>query len=1211
VAAPRVSVVVPFYNNAETLADCLTSIAVQTMTDLEVFMVDDGSTDASAAIAQAQAVTDPRFTLVQVPHGGSPGYARNRGIERASGEFLAFVDSDDMIPPNAYEILLHTLESSGSDMVSGGVLRMGQDGFKPSGLHAQAIKGRRIGTHITKTPSLLYDISVWNKLFRKRFWDDRQLSFPEGVVWEDLQLMTRAHVLAKAVDVVPDVVYYWRQRGQGELSITQSRTDISNLRDRITAFTNIDAFLAGNAPARLLRLHQRKALANDLWMYVKDLYKVTDAYQQEFVDLVSGYLAQVRRRVFRTLPATHKLAYYLVKVRDPARLLELVTWLLDQPVQTIPVVRRLGRLRADLPWRTDRSAHIPGRVYQPYWRDLDPFVQVEGVGWEQGRLVVTGCAYVPSIDISQRRYTSKILILRPRGRRPPIVARATSFQHPQATALSRQERYSYEWAGFRCEINPRRFRFGGRWLTGDWDAFILVRGHGVWRPARVHTPVPGAAERPGYLQAGPALRVRPEWVGRHLHVRVAATPARLAAFGLDGENLVIEVDSDQPAQAQPDPGAAAQPGKAGELVLVREGGAISRSFPAQPVQSGGSAARMRAAIPMGSLRLRADPPDAAGRPGANSADDREGTAWAVYLKMAGRGRLQVAFPAGMAEATYPAGSPDPAGSGGADPAGHQGGDRELAVSKSRYGNVVIAERPVRAVIEEHAWSTGGTLTLTGRYAAPPGQAVAVLRHRESSDEHLIPLRCDGGRFALQINAAAMPSFGRELPLRDGIWDLSARAGGGLARPVRLEYDHAGLGTITEQKTGAGPKLCTFTTSGYDAPIVICEPRLRSSERGNFAQRRLRETFYPAQSGLPLRDAVLLVSWGGGQCSGNPLGIAEELRRRGDPRERIWVVDDWSVPAPPGDTAVLAGTEEYYEALARCRYVISNDDLPGHFRKRDGQTYLQTWHGTPLKKIGFDIERPQFASGTAYFQHLSQDVAKWDLLLSQNPFSTEIFRHALRFDGEICEYGYPRNDLLGRGDPVMAARIRKRLGLPGGKRVVLYAPTWRDNQFYASGRYRFDLRLDLDRAWQVLGGDHVLLVRGHHLLADDVPGGMRPGFAINVTRYPDITELLCVSDILITDYSAVMFDFAITGRPILLYTYDLAAYRDVLRGFYFDLETEAPGPLLATSDEVIAAVRDVDTVAASHHATYEAFAAKYSALDDGKAAARLCDRLFRS
>jgi len=193
---------------------------------------------------------------------------------------------------------------------------------------------------------------------------------------------------------------------------------------------------------------------------------------------------------------------------------------------------------------------------------------------------------------------------------------------------------------------------------------------------------------------------------------------------------------------------------------------------------------------------------------------------------------------------------------------------------------------------------------------------------------------------------------------------------------------------------------------------------------------------------------------------------------------------------------------------------------------------------------------------------------------------------------------------------VAARVRDRLGLPAGKRVVLYAPTWRDNQVYANGRrYRFDMRLDLERAWSELGEDYVFLIRGHHHMADDVPAGMRPGFAVNVTAYPDITELYLVSDILVTDYSSTMFDYAVTGRPMLFFTYDLADYRDNLRGFYFDFEAEAPGPLLATSDEVIAAVRDAGAVAASYQDAYEIFKARFASLDDGKAGARVCDRLF--
>jgi CDP-glycerol glycerophosphotransferase len=324
--------------------------------------------------------------------------------------------------------------------------------------------------------------------------------------------MTKAHVLARAVDVIPDVVYYWRERAQGRLSITQSRTSIANLRDRMTAMNDIDQFIAahphGHSTAALLRAHQRKALKNDLWLYVQDLHKVTDAYRAEFTDLVNGYLDHVGRRVLRSLPAPHKLAYHLVRIRAMPQLAELAAWMVEQPVRQVPVVRRWGRLRADLPFRENAPVPIPSGVFRLHWRDLDPSMRVDDIGWDStkrgDRLVVTGRANVPSIDIPRRRNTSKIVVLRPPGpgiRRLPVVLPARSFLHPEATALSEQDRYNYDWSGFRFAVSPRRFRG-----TGEWQCYMLVRGHGVWRPARVHTPAPGPAERPRPRQVAPGRR---------------------------------------------------------------------------------------------------------------------------------------------------------------------------------------------------------------------------------------------------------------------------------------------------------------------------------------------------------------------------------------------------------------------------------------------------------------------------------------------------------------------------------------------------------------------------------------------------------------------------------------------------------------------------------------------------------------------------------
>ena len=1187
--APQISVVVPFHNTEDLLDDCLRSIARQTHVDLEVIMVDDGSTDGSVQIARRRAESDPRFILIRVPNGG-PGYSRNRGIEQATGEFLAFVDADDMLPSHALEIMLHTLQESGSDFVSGGVERVGPLGVTPSGMHAQAIKTRRIGTHISRSPELFWDVSVWNKLFRKSFWDASKLSFPEVRAWEDLQAMTRAHVLAKAVDVIPDTIYYWRERGKGALSITQSRTDISNLRDRITALLNIDGFLRERASASLLRQHQRKALVNDLWLYVCDLSRTSAEYQAEFMELGRKYLDQVGRRVLARLPSTHKLAYHLIKAGQLEQLLEFNAWQAEQPIKTTPMVRSRGRIRADLPFRAEhRSLKIPGGVYRPYWRELDPFVRIENIEWHSNRLVITGCTFVPSVDIPERRNASKIIFLKPvtKGRLPVIVP-ARSLRHAEADTWSGQHRYHYDWAGFRAEISPRWFRPGRRWLTGEWAGYVLVRGHGVWRPARLHTPARGPAERPEFRQVAPGIRFGAWWAGRRLQVGVTRTPAVLHGCEHAGNELAIDVDVNPL-----DPQARV------EILLARPKGAATHRFPATVERRDGDAALVRGKMPLRVLATavgRADRGTAhgAGNDSAVAGVSDAGIEWDLYIQAEGQERIRVAFPAGRAEYRYPA--------------GHQ----EIAVERTRYGNAMVARRGLRPVVDEHSWTDDGRLTLQGNYSATvEGPFEAVLLRRSSTEQHVVPVGRDGDRFTVEINAAAMPSFGRPLPLRDGSWDLFLRrAGAADGELIVPGYDHSRLADLDDRKLNIGQKSYRFTTSGYDTPMLSVGPALKLTEHGRVQRRMLRGVYYPLQQKLPLRDSVVFVSWKGKQCGDNPLAIAQELRRRGDDREHIWAVADYSVAAPDGAKTVLTGTEDYFEALGRSRYVIANDDMGLNYHKRDGQVYVQTWHGTPLKKIGFDITQPQFISGAGYFEVLAADVAKWDLLLSPNPFSTPIMRRAFRYEGEVLESGYPRNDLLRSGDADrIAAGVRQRLGLPEGKRVVLYAPTWRDNQYYASGRYRFDFRLDLERAWRKLGDDYVFLIRGHHHMAEDVPVGTRPDFAVNVTGYPDISELFLVSDVLVTDYSSVMFDFAPTGRPIVFFTYDLEQYRDNLRGFYFDFEAEAPGPLLATSDEVVAAIGDIDSVASAHRAAYAAFTAKFCPLDDGKAAARACDRIF--
>ena len=346
----------------------------------------------------------------------------------------------------------------------------------------------------------------------------------------------------------------------------------------------------------------------------------------------------------------------------------------------------------------------------------------------------------------------------------------------------------------------------------------------------------------------------------------------------------------------------------------------------------------------------------------------------------------------------------------------------------------------------------------------------------------------------------------------------------------------------------------------------------------------------------------------GRFSDSPRAIFEALRSRGGAQEHVWLTRSGLDEAFPDEVTLLEyGSPECVAALEAADLLVANTHTDFDWDKQPGTLYLQTWHGTPLKRIGFDNDR--WKENPRGLDHMARDFAKWDYLVSQNPFSTEIFRRAFRFDGEILETGYPRNDILNSpGATATRARVRAELGIDDGVRAVLYAPTWRDNVVDGGGALRFSLALDAERLQATLGGDHRLLLRLHYLLAG-TPVGDGADFVRNVSDHPDIRDLYLAADVLITDYSSAMFDFAVTGKPIVLFAYDLDEYRDGVRGFYFDLEEEAPGPLCRTTHAVIDALRDLDSVHAAHAARYVRFRERFCPFDDGAAAARVLDRVM--
>lgn len=344
--------------------------------------------------------------------------------------------------------------------------------------------------------------------------------------------------------------------------------------------------------------------------------------------------------------------------------------------------------------------------------------------------------------------------------------------------------------------------------------------------------------------------------------------------------------------------------------------------------------------------------------------------------------------------------------------------------------------------------------------------------------------------------------------------------------------------------------------------------------------------------------VLFESWRG-RYDDNPRAISERLGSLRPDLTPTWVSSGSTLPE--GIRTVRRNRADYFRHLATVEHFVNNDMTPRIYPPgRRFETYLQTWHGTPLKKIGFDTE--SHAVPQKYFDRLERDVARWTHLLSPSPEITDILRSAFRFEGTIIEGGYPRNDILfGQRGEQLRSGTRQRLGIGAEQRVILYAPTWRDNALTA-GAPAWVPDFDLSALLPKLAGDSVILQRLHPVIATSAPASPSPRLR-DVSTYPDIAALYAAADALVTDYSSAMFDFAVTGRPIILFPFDKGHYERDCRATYFDLDDISPGPVVTTIEALGDELQELDDIGATHKARYARFRHRFLPHEDGRAAQR--------
>ena len=370
------------------------------------------------------------------------------------------------------------------------------------------------------------------------------------------------------------------------------------------------------------------------------------------------------------------------------------------------------------------------------------------------------------------------------------------------------------------------------------------------------------------------------------------------------------------------------------------------------------------------------------------------------------------------------------------------------------------------------------------------------------------------------------------------------------------------------------------------------------------------------------NLIFFESFLGRSIADSPYAIFEEIRR--DPAysgyKFVWSVDDVKkhqyLEKYPRTSVVKRKSAAYYELIAKAHYVINNITNNITAPKKPGQIYIQTWHGTPLKRLGCDIELDGNSAKSVEKVHeqYRREADTFDYLLSPSHYATEKLSSAFGLspaekEKKVIETGYPRNAFLFNYTEAEKRAIKNEMGIPDDKKVILYCTTWREQNKKTGIYYKYDLELDLEKLYRDLGDTACVVMRMHYNHKNTkIDFESYKGFLFDGTNVDDVNRLFVISDVLVTDYSSVMFDFADLRRPIVFYMYDRDVYENEVRGFYFDPEL-LPGPITTTQNELTDALNKVISEPFIPDEKYKEFNKKFNPLDSGNAAREALKKLI--
>lgn len=1081
------SVIMPAFNAVDFIEESVRSVLAQKVDGLELVVVDDGSTDGTAEVIDALCQSDSRLVLFRSEHAG-PGVARNTGVRHARGRYLAFADADDRVLPGAYNHLINSLETTGSEVATGAYVRIGPTGVVRPHLSEHIHDLNRTYASLAEAPQLLEEPVLWNKVYRRELWDRAVHAVPDVDNYEDQEPVFRALLAARGIDVHTRDVYGWRLPNR---RITRSRGQHRrrNLRARATVISALELLIDGT-DCRVRDHAYSTWVGRDLMMHAQKVPEARKKFFRFLSRTTRGLIRRMPDSAWDLVPAQER---YLAHAVAQGSLVDVEEILGTRAEETasVPLNRRdghwwcaptyLGRLKNPIPPDLTRARTVDFTVHSGL-RTLE---------WRSpGHAVVSGYAYIPGTDPRN----ASVELIGFIGESEVMRIDTTRTQDQRAAQDSNDPWNNVTPAGFLAAVRLPNVRRGQRISL---RARVTVEG----QSAVGHISMPLSVAPAPLLDEDQAPDIGTStyrWVARRSNrnqVRFDAVERTRAEPVV--QRFSVTADRIKAHLSKP---------VLGQLVAVSRDGDVE--FHQEGTDATGAV--YSAAYPPAPERL----------------DDGGERFLSLVRRVKGQEDHRLAAAATLCRQVSPT---------------------ALRFSSDSEGRARLAQRARRVTASSvRVGDNGRTLTINGRVDPPEsrlriemrmsGRTLPATTTIDSSGTYtaVIPLVSTGS----EESDVAVPSGGYflryELPNEADGW---VRTSGSMVQHSHFHETHWSTVLIEERRT--------------QALAVIVGAPLTAPERTKYWQFQIRE-----QQWGPLENSVVFESFNGKASAGNSRALLNSLVEHDDSVTCWWSVRDRGTEVPKGARALVMGTAKWHRVMATARVWVNDNNFPYYVRKRPEQYYIQTWHGTPIKQLLWDLPRRKVP--LSYRRLMTTEVRQWDVLIAQTTQAAKNLRSGLGHRGEILIGEYPRNQRL-TAQPVTILDVRNRLGVDPVLPIILYAPTWREEDRVGSG-FKWDEFLSVDRLRNEVPAQ--VLVRAHHVVTPTSRSNVE---YIDVTDERHIEDLISIADLLITDYSSAAIDFRTTGKPVVFYAPDLKEYQRE-RGLYTKL------PFITETDELLATVK---------------------------------------